>query len=162
MNWVDGLIVTALLYGMWRGAARGLGQEGLQLAGAFGGVAAAYLWGEQAALALAERFLLPEWLAKPLAIAGVALAVAFAGHVLGVAWVRWVEASGLAAWDRWAGAMLGFLQATVVCGAALVLWIEWPGRAFPESVEGSLLARGLLSVLPSLYANLKWLVAPLR
>lgn len=162
MNWVDGAIAATCLAGFWIGAGRGLGQAGCQIGGAVGGVVAAYVWSEAVAASMARRFLVPDWLARPLAVAALALGFVLAGHVLGRVWTRWVKGSGLEAWDRWAGGVLGLFLAAVFAGALLLIWIEWPGRAFPEAVEQSVLARYVLAMLPAVYRRLEWVLAPLR
>lgn len=162
MNWVDGAILGACLAGFWLGAGRGLGQAGCQIGGAVGGVVAAYVWGEPLAASLARKLLVPDWLARPLAVVGLALGLVLAGHLLGRGWGRWVKGSGLEAWDRWAGGLLGLFLGAIASGALLLIWVEWPGRAFPEAVEGSLLARHLLALLPAVYRRLEWVLAPLR
>lgn len=162
MNWLDAVIVAFLLMGMRRGFRRGLGQEGFQIAGALGGVLAAYAWGEEAAGFLARKLWLPAWLAKPLALVGLALGLALIGHLLGIGWGRWVPASPLRTWDRWGGALLGLVQACILAAVVLFIWIEWPGRPFPPAAEGSWLARSLLRALPAIYGQLEWVLAPLR
>lgn len=162
MNWLDAVILVFLLLGMRRGFQRGLGQEGFQIAGALAGVLAAYAWGERAAGLLLHRLWLPAWLAKPVALVGLALALAFLGHLLGAGWSRWMATSSLRTWDRWGGALLGLVQASVLAAVALFIWIEWPGRPFPPAAEGSWLARSLLRALPVIYGQLEWVLAPLR
>lgn len=162
MNWVDGAIVAALLLGLWRGASKGFGQAGGQWAGAVAGVLGAYLWGQDVAHLLTQRGLLPDWLARPVATVGLALAIAGAGALAGQWWGRWARNSSWGRWDRWAGACLGCALAAFICAALLLVWVEWPGRPFPAAVEDSLLARKLLTVLPSVYRRVEWVLAPLR
>lgn len=162
MNWVDGAIVVAAAMGAWRGAAGGFGQIGCQWAGALGGILSAYLVGKDVSDALLRRVLMPEWLARPLAVVSLVAGCALGGHFLGLAWARWVRATPWSRWDRWAGALLGLVVATLVCAVLLYVWVEWPGRPFPAAVEGSLLARRLLEALPAVYRRAEGVLAPLR
>lgn len=162
MNWLDAAIIGALLVGAVHGANRGLGWTAFRAGGAVGGVLAAYAWGGDVAAFLGRRVPLPEWLAAPVAVILLAVGLNAAGYGLSQGWSRWMAASPLGRWDRWAGAAAGVALAAFTCAVLLLMWVEWPGRSFPVAVEHSAVARRLLQALPAVYRRIDWLFAPLR
>lgn len=162
MNWLDAVIIGALVVGAVYGVNRGLGWTAFRAGGAVGGVLAAYVWGGDVAAFLGGRVPLPEWLAVPLAVVLLAVGLHVAGYALSRGWSRWMAGSAVGRWDRWAGAAAGVALAAFACSVLLLMWIEWPGRPFPEAVEHSAVARRLLQALPAVYRRIDWILAPLR
>ncbi len=156
MNWLDIVIIVALVVPTFIGLKIGLIKAVLSLAGLIVGVI------------LAGRFYVP--LSEQLTFipqATVAKVVAFAIILIGVMIIagvlamvlKWITSVIMLGWvNRIGGAVFGLVLGAILCGAVLALWIKFfgAGEVITNSSLAAILSRfPVLSLLPGEYDSIR-------
>jgi membrane protein required for colicin V production len=144
MNWLDIVILVALLIAAFMGLRMGLIKAVLLLAGIIVGVVLAGHFSGP----LGERltFISSEGVAKVVAFAVIMLAV-LAAAAIAAALLTWAAKLVMLGWvNRLGGAILGLFLGALFCGALLAMWVHFLGTA--QAITESAIATILLDRLP--------------
>jgi len=150
MNWLDIVILVALVIAAFLGLRMGLIKAVLLLAGIIVGVVLAGHYSGP----LGERltFISSEGVAKGVAFAVIMLAV-LAVVAIVTALLTWATKVVMLGWvNRLGGAILGLFLGALFCGALLAMWVHFLGIA--EVIAESAIATILLDRLPMVLALL--------
>ena len=144
MNWLDIVILVALVVAAFMGLKMGLIKAVLLVVGIIVGVVLA---GHYAG-PLGERltFISSEGVAKGVAFAVIMLAVLAVAAIV-AALLTWTAKVVMLGWiNRLGGAVLGLFLGALFCGALLAMWVHFLGPA--EAIAESAIATVLLDRLP--------------
>jgi len=150
MNWLDIVIIVALVISTFLGLRTGIIKAVLSLAGLIVGV---ILAGHYYVL-LAEQL-------SFIAQSGVAEVVAFAIILIGVMLIavvlarllKWVASVMMLSWvNKLGGAFFGLALGAIFCGALLAIWVKWLGVG--STITESIVAAVLLDKFPLVLALL--------
>jgi len=150
MNWVDIVIVVALVINVFVGLKIGIIKAALSLAGVIVGVVLAGQY--YAPLAARLTFISQESIANAVAFAIILIAVMVVAGLL-AAFLKWAVSAMLLGWvNHLGGAILGLFMGAIFCGALLAIWIKFLGT--PDIITDSFLAATLLEYFPAVLAFL--------
>ena len=144
MNWIDIVLIVAIVIPTLVGLKNGLIKTAFSLAGLIIGVVLAGRY----YVPLAERlaFIPHEGAAKIVAFVIILVAVVVIAIWLAKL-LKMLTKMMLLGWlNRLGGAVLGFLLGAIVCGAALAIWVKFLGIG--ETIADSNLANFLLDFFP--------------
>ena len=150
MNWLDIVILVALVIAAFMGLRMGLIKAVLLLVGIIVGVVLAGHYSGP----LGERltFISSEGVAKVVAFAVIMLAV-LAAAAIAAALLTWAAKVSMLGWvNRLGGAVAGLFFGALLCGALLAMWVHFLGMA--EVITDSAIATILLDRLPMVLALL--------
>jgi len=139
MNWLDIVLIVAIVAGTLSGIRTGMIKSVISLAGLIVGVILAGRYYGQ----LAEQltFISQDSLARIVAFIIILAAVAVLA-ALAVRLLKWLTSLTMLGWvDRLGGGVLGLLMAALFCSVLLAVWVKFLG------VSGSIVESGLATML---------------
>ncbi len=140
MNWLDIVIIVALVVPTFIGLKSGLIKTVLSLVGLIVGVILARLY----YIPLSEQlgFIPQATVAKVVAFAIIMIGVMIVAGVLAMA-LKWIASVVMLGWvNRIGGAVFGLLLGMILCGTFLALWVKFFGAG--EAITSSSLAAILI------------------
>jgi uncharacterized membrane protein required for colicin V production len=120
MNYVDIIIIASTVLCFCLGLITGLVWQLTGIFAMFAGVAATFVWGEQATLAIGRWFTDPA-IAMLVAYVGIFTGVGMIVRVLAVVFTKLLEKMKLQKFDRLLGALVGAVKALAVCAVIVVI-----------------------------------------
>jgi membrane protein required for colicin V production len=149
MNWLDLVIVLALLLFTWAAFRAGLVREVVTLAATFLAIVIAGLYYDDLALDVLV-FIDNEGATKVVAFLLLLGSIFFMGQLVAFLLQRLVSLLMLGWADRLAGAAFGFFKGLVLIEVLLILFVTFPQMGLENAIDGSAVAPLFLDTVPFL------------
>ena len=158
MNWLDFVLIAALIGSIALGVKRGLIKEVMGFIGLIVGVVLAINKVDAVTV-----WVLSHMKASPVFVSFISFVVILVGfylffRILGLIFYRVASLSGLGKLDQLGGALVGFVRGWIVVGFVIFLFFYLPlPQGFYQSVENSFLAPAMTGAVPKIYEGTDFL-----
>lgn len=149
MNWVDAVIVGALVWFTFSAFQAGFIREIVTVVSVLLGIILAGLFYTDLAADI-DVAIDSERASRTIAFLAIFLATAAAGQLAAMLLKETVEMLMLGVFDQLAGALFGFAKAVLLLEILLIVFVTYPSLGLKEAIQGSTFAPIFLEVVPFL------------